>query len=410
MTKNRKLLAVIRHEFLTIIKQPSFWISLFAVPIVAGFIILIGVLTDSDKDVNLDAAKKEVKVAIIDNSGLINSDVVKAFELKPETPDRHAQLEQSVKSGELDGLIVYPANVVESGSYQLFADKTDKENNDAVVTELGKAALQQSLLMPLGSQQVSALAISGGKGTMQSYVDGQAARSFGQYIVPGAFLMIFYIVLVFSVGYALSSVSEEKENRSIEMVLSYVKPQTLILGKLLSIILVTLTQILTFVIMGLIAYIIFRSLGNDISLPFNVSDLTFVPAELIIGAGFVIVGFIFYVALMAMIGAIFPSSKEANNFSAVFFILPAVPFWSLKAITAQDPSLFTHILTYFPLTAPTTTLLRNTVGNISFIEGITSLIVLAVSAVVAILLAAKAFRLGTLEYSDRIKFRSLLGK
>jgi ABC-2 type transport system permease protein len=409
MTKHRKLFAVIRHEFLTIVKQPSFWISLFSIPLIAGLIILVGVLTDSD-DKDIDPAKNKLNVAVIDNSGVINTDVIKAFDLRREQPDKQPELERSVRSGDLDGLIVYPKSLTDTGKYRLFADNSDNDKNDAIVTALGRTVLQQSLLAPLESPKLAGLAISGGEGTMQSYTDGQPTRGLNESIVPAAFLVVFYIVLIFSVGYALSSVSEEKENRSIEMVLSYVKPQTLILGKLLSIILVTLTQILTFAVMGLAAYLVFRSLGNDISLPFDVSNLTFVPSELAIGAGFLIFGFIFYVALMAMMGAIFPSSKEANGFSTVFYILPGVPFWSFDAITAQEPSLFTHILTYFPLTSPTTTLLRNAVGNLSVVEGLVSLILLILATGIAILLAAKAFRLGTLEYTDRIKFSSLFHK
>jgi ABC-2 type transport system permease protein len=407
---NTKLAAVIRHEFLTIIRQPSFWISLFAIPLIGGLIILLGIVTDKSDDVNLDAAKNSVDVAIIDKSGLVVADVVRSYDLKQSAPEQQAELERQVQSGRLDGLIVYPKDVAQSGTYQLFADKTENDKADGIVTELGRTVLQQSLLEPLESKQLASLALTGGEGTLRSFTDGQPTREFSQYVVPGAFLIVFYTVLVFSVGYALSSVSEEKENRSIEMVLSYVKPQTLILGKLLSIILVTLTQIATFSVIGLVAYLIFRSLGNNLSLPFNVSDLTFVPAELVIGTGFLLFGFVFYVALMAMMGAIFPSAKEANSFSVVFFLLPAVPFWSMDAITAQKPGLFTDILTFFPLTAPTTTLLRNTVGNLSLAEGLISLALLIVATIIAILLAAKAFRLGTLEYTDRIKFKALLGK
>lgn len=408
MSMNHKLLAVIRHEFMTIIKQPSFWISLFAMPLLIGLIVTISILTNDDKDI--DPTKDRLQVALIDNSQSITDDTVKTFGLQPEPASKQSSLEAAVREGKLDGLVVYPANVLQTGKYQLFADNTDNDKAGAIVNELGRQALQQSLLAPLPSAEARALALSGGEGTMQSYTDGQPTKALGQYIVPGAFLVVFYIVLVFSVGYALSSVSEEKENRSIEMVLSYVKPQTLILGKLLSIILVTLTQIAIIAAMAGAAYVVFRSLGNDVSLPFNISDLTFVPAELIIGAGFLVVGFIFYVALMAMIGAIFPSSKEANAFSTVFFILPAVPFWSMNAITAQDPGLFADILTYFPLTSPTTTLLRNTVGNIELAQGLVALAILALTAFATILLAAKAFRLGTLEYSDRVKFSSLLRK
>lgn len=409
MIKNRKLRAVIRHEFLTIIKQPSFWIALVAFPLIAGVVVLIGMLTNSDDNKDINSVKDTYNIAIIDESSVIRSEVTSSYNLETAKASQKETLQASVKSGKLDGLIIYPKDLINSGKYQLFADNTD-ENNGAIVSELGRVVLQQSLLTPLESEKVTALALSGGEGTIQSYTNGEPARNIHEYIVPGAFLVLFYVVLIFSVGYALSSVSEEKENRSIEMVLSYVNPQTLILGKLLAIILVTLTQILFFALMGGAAYMIARFLGNDLSLPFGISDLTFVPIEIILGAGFLIFGFIFYVGLMAMVGAIFPSSKEAGGFSTVFFILPAVPFWGFDAITTQASSAFTQILTYFPLTSPTTALLRNAAGNLSPTEGLISLAVLILSTVVIVVLAAKAFRLGTLEYSDRIKLSSLFQK
>lgn len=409
MSKNRKLRAVIRHEFLTIIKQPSFWLSLIAFPLVAGIILLIGALTDSSDNSTIDPDDKSRNIVIIDNSDLINPDVANKYNVKLEDNTQKEMLEESVREGDVDGLIVYPHNLIDSGKYQLFADNTE-ENNAGIVSELGRVVLQQSLLAPLDSEKLASLALTGGEGSMQSYKDGKSTREMSEYIVPGAFLVLFYIVLIFSVGYALSSVSEEKENRSIEMVLSYVKPQTLILGKLFAIILVTLTQILFIGLMAAVAYGVARSLGNDLSLPFNISDLTFVPAEILIGVGFLIFGFIFYVGLMAMIGAIFPSSKEASGFTTVFYLLPAVPFWGIDAITNQASSLFTQILTYFPLTSPTTILLRNAAGNLSLAEGLISLFVLIIATLAIIGLAAKAFRLGTLEYSERIKLSSLFRK
>lgn len=404
--KNSKLRAVVRHEYLTIIKQPSFWISLIAIPLLMAIIILISVLTDSSNNSDVDKLKGQLTIAVIDKSNIISPDVAKAYNLHIEDSAEQTTLENSVKSGGIDGLIIYPKDLEETGKYQMLADNTDGDNA-AIVTELGRTVLQQSLLLPLGTKELATLAISGGDGSIQSYKDGKPDREFIEYVIPGAFLVLFYIVLIFSVGYALTSVSEEKENRSIEMVLSYVKPQILILGKLLGIILVTLTQIAIIALLSIAGYLIARAFGNDLSLPLNVSDLTFVPFELLIGAGFFIFGFIFYVALMAMIGAIFPSSKEAGSFSTVFFILPALPFWGIDAITGQAASMYTQILTYFPLTSPTTVLLRNMTGNLSVLEGIVSLVILIVATIITLLLAAKAFRLGTLEYSERIKFGSL---
>lgn len=409
MSISHKLQAVIRHEFLTIIKQKSFWISLVAFPLIAGLIILIGALTDSSETPNVAPGDASRNIAIIDNSTLINPEVSKKYNVKLESPDKAGSLQAAVQNGELGGLIVYPQNLADSGTYQMFADNT-KDDNSAIVSELGRAILQQSLLAPLESEKLTGLALTGGQGSVQAFADGEPERQVNEYIVPGAFLVLFYIVLVFSVGYALASVSEEKENRSIEMVLSYVKPQTLIFGKLLAIILVTLTQIIFIGLMAGIAYVIARLLGNDLSLPFSLSDLTFVPIEILLGAGFLVIGFIFFVGLMAMIGAIFPSSKEASGFSTIFYLLPAVPFWGIDAITNQPSSMFTQILTYFPLTSPTTVLIRNAAGNLGTVEGLVSLAILIISTVAIVGLAAKAFRLGTLEFSDRIKLGSLFQK
>lgn len=366
----------------------------------------INILTDDSS--NVDPKQEDLTVKVLDETGLINRDVVRSYNLQFANPSNKDMLIDDVKSGKLDGLIVYPNELRQSGNYKMYSDNTDVDQGP-VVSELGRVVLQQSLLAPL-DDQLATIVISGGSGELTSYKDGEPAREFSDYIVPGAFLILFYVILIFSVSYALTSVSEEKENRSIEMVLSYVKPRTLILGKLVGIIFVTLTQIVIIALLAVAGYFIARALGNELSLPFDVSQLPIVPFEVLIGVGFLVVGFIFYVALMAMIGAIFPSSKEASGFSTVFFILPAVPFWGFDAIVSQPAGMFTQILTYFPLTSPTTVLLRNAAGNLGPAEGLISLAILAVAALLTVFLAAKAFRLGTLEYSERIKFSSLLKK
>lgn len=407
MNLSRKLRAVIRHEFLTIVKQPSFWISLFAVPLLLGLIVLIGYFTDSSDNKDI-AQSKELSIAVVDEARIIEPAAAEPYGLAFRESNLQPALHEDVKSGEIDGLIVFPASLMEDGQYRIFADNTDQDNA-ALLSELGRTLLQQSLLSALEEHQ-AALALSGGEGVVQAYKHGEPTREFVEIIVPGTFLILFYIILVFSVGYALTSISEEKENRSIEMVLSYVKPRTLIRGKLLAIILVTLLQLAVIGTVALAAYFVARSLGNSLSLPFSVSDLTFVPFEVFIGISFLVFGFIFYVALMAMVGAIFPSSKEASGFSTVFFLLPAVPFWGMDAITSQAASSFTQILTYFPLTSPTTVLLRNAAGNLGAAEGLVALALLMFATVAAVYLAAKAFRLGTLEYTSRIKFSALLKK
>lgn len=404
-----KLRIVTRHEFLTIVKQPTFWISLISLPLVIAIIITIGYFTDSSRDADVDPAKSDLNVVMIDESNLILPKVTETFDVESQSAASEDELIEDVRTGERDGLIIYPADLLQSGKYKVYANNTDGQTAD-VTQEIAKLMLQQSLLAPLESQELVALALSGGEGEVKSFTDGKPSRNFAEFIVPGSFLVIFYIVLVFSVGYALTSVSEEKENRSIEMVLSYVKPQTLILGKLLGVIFVTLTQIFFFILLGVIGYLVARALGNELSLPFSLSLLTFEPVPILFGLAFLVFGFIFYVSLMATIGALFPSTKEASGFSTVFYFLPAVPFWGFDAIVNEPSNVFTQAVTYFPLSAPTASLLRNTVGNLSVTEGLISLAILVLATIMTILLAGKAFRIGTLEFTSRIKLTDLLKK
>ena len=69
--------------------------------------------------------------------------------------------------------------------------------------------------------------------------------------------------------------------------------------------------------------------------------------------------------------------------------------------------MFVKFLTFFPITSPSTLLLRNTLGNIGTVEALLAVAVLAVFTVLAFLLAAKLFRLGALEYADRLKISAI---
>jgi ABC-2 type transport system permease protein len=210
----------------------------------------------------------------------------------------------------------------------------------------------------------------------------------------------------------LTSVSEEKENRSMEMVLTYVKPRELIIGKLFGVSLVTLTQIAFFTILALIGYLILQQTGNAIAMPFGV-DLAAIPLEfwpIFFGLTYLIVGFLMFAGFMVATAAAAPSSKEANSFSAVFFIGAFVPFYFVTMLVTNPENPVTQFLTYFPLTSPTVSLVRNTVGNLSLLESWISLIVMTIFMMLSIWVAVRAFKLGALEFAQNIKFSKLFKK
>lgn len=407
-----KLRSVIRHEYLTIIKQPSFWIVMITIPVavaVIGFLVYLG-NTSSEARIR-ETAESLKDVAVVDQSGLINKDVVEGAGLTLSSADQTDALRDAVRQGETQALIVYPADLVSERDYAIYLSTNDLTQMGSV-NSLGDSLLKTSLFLPLGSAEIIALAQTGANADMTIYENGEPTAGFNEYIVPGLFVILFYIIFAFSVGYMLTSVSEEKENRSMEMVLTYVKPRTLIVGKLLAVSLVTLTQVAFFGLLALAVFIIAQNAGFEFALPFGIdlAKAVFDPAAIFFGAAFLIVGFLMFAGFMTATAAAAPSTKEANNFSAVFYIGAFVPFYFVMLIVTDPENPVVQFLTYFPLTSPVVTLIRNTVGSLGTFEAWSALIVMTLFMLISIWVAVRAFKLGALEFSQTIRLSNLFKK
>lgn len=407
-----KIGIVIKHEYLTIIKQPSFWITMLAVPLIIGVVIGLSYLGGKSSEERIQQLAKDLKnVAIIDKSGLMNQRVVQSAELTTSPPSAESELREQVRNAEKEALIVYPESLQKDRKYSVYLSSADFTKMGSV-TSLAENLLETSLYLPLGSAEVIALAQNGAESQVTTYENGQETAGLNEYVIPGLFVVLFYIVFVFSVGYMLTSVSEEKENRSMEMVLTYVKPRILIVGKLLAVILVTLTQILFFAVVGALGLLIATSLGTSLPLPagIDLQRLVFDPLTLFFAVGFLSIGFLMFAGFMTATAAMAPSSKEANSFSAVFYLGAFIPFYFVTLILTNPESPIVKAITFFPLTSPVVNLLRNAIGNIGVAEATLSLFVMFIFMLLSIWIAVKAFSRGALEYSSVIKLQSLFKK
>ena len=404
-----KLQSVIRHEYLTIVKQPSFWIVITAIPLLIAVVASLAILGNKASTSHIETLAKDLKnVAIVDDSGIINKKVVAASQLSLSPASETEALRQQVQNGQKDALIVYPSTLKANQHYQIYLSSNDLTKT-STVTSLADTILKTSLFLPLGSAQVIALAQNGANADITVYENGKVSDGINGYIAPALFLILFYIIFAFSISYMLTSVSEEKENRSMEMVLTYVKPRTLIVGKLLAVSLVSLTQVAFFALLTTIVLIVMRQTGNSIPLPFGIdlAKIVFDPTALFFGAAFLVVGFLMYAGFMTTAAASTPSAKEANSFSGVFFIGAFIPFYFIAMIATDPGNPIVRFITYFPLTSPVVNLIRNAVDNLGVAQSWLSLAVMTVFMLMSIWIAIKAFKLGALEYSQSIKLSKL---
>lgn len=407
-----KLRSVIRHEYLTIVKQPSFWVVMVAIPAIISLIFLLTFLGNKGSAERIEEISKDIKnVSIVDKSGLLNAKVVEAAQLTISPADQTEALREDVQAGKKEALIVFPESLTKDRKYTLYLGSDDLTKIGAIST-LADNILKTSVFLPLGSPEIVALAQNGATADMTLYKDGRESAGFNEYVVPGMFVVLFYIIFAFSISYMLTSVSEEKENRSMEMVLTYVNPRTLILGKLLAVMLVTLTQVAFFTLLAIIGLTIAPHIGVAVTLPFGIelSKIVFNPVAIILGFSYLITGFLMYAGFMTATAAIAPSAKEANSFSGVFFIGAFIPFYFIYMIATDPENPIVNFLSYFPLTSPVVSLIRNTVGNFNGGEAWLVLAVMVAFMLLSIWIAIRAFKLGALEFSQTLKLSSLFKK
>ena len=231
-----------------------------------------------------------------------------------------------------------------------------------------------------------------------------SARTFVNNLLPFFIGIGFLMLLFMSSGYLTQAVAEEKENRTMEIMVTSVSPGQLIGGKVLGIIAMTLTQVVTWVAFAALAMFV-GSRYLDIGVLQNLSiDPQIIVTMLAIAAP----TYVMIAALMTAVGATVAEGQDAQQVAGLFSLPVMAPIW-LSVVIIENPNSPLAIgLSLFPLTALSTTAMRIMSVPIPFWQIAVSVALLILSAGGAVWLAARIFRLGMLRYGKRPNWRELL--
>lgn len=401
MNNMHNLSTVIKFEVVRMLKKPSFWLMALGFPVIMA--IVFGIVFLSNK-ATMEAADKlkdqEFSVAVTDEAGLISRQLLDS--IKAQSVESKADGVAKVKSGQLDAYFYYPENLTEN-PVEVYGDDVGIFNNSRY-SSVANMLLSESVDSQVQADQQAVLR---GSVRMDSVVfkDGQRYDAMREMILPGLFLILFYMLIGFFGGQMLNSTIEEKENRTIEMLLTTVKARTLISGKILSLVLLALIQAAVILVPILIMYF---SLGSQLQLP-NV-DLANLPVDWPrIGVGAVIFAFSFilFTGLLVAVGSAMPTAKEASQWFGIVIMLIFGPLYGVTAFISYPESAFVQFLSIFPLTSPIPLMLRNAVGNLPAGEAFIGIAVLVVSAVLVMMLAVRIFQIGAMEYDSKLSLKSL---
>ncbi|WP_369824059.1 ABC transporter permease [Frondihabitans sp. PAMC 28766] len=310
-----------------------------------------------------------------------------------------------MKAGRLDAYFDYPVDPAKQATKVYGIDKGIFDNGkySSVASEILKASAQAKV----GDAKLTTLVQGGAPVDATTYnSSGHVAGGIGSVIPPLLFLAIFYVVILLLGNQMLTSTLEEKENRVTEMILTTLNPTTLIVGKVISLFIVGIVQMLVFALPVVIGYLFFRSSLNLPSL--DLAHLQLDPWQMIVGALLLIGGFTLFTGTLVAVGAIMPTAKEAGQIFGVMMALIFVPFYGVSLIVSDPSAPIVQVFTFFPYSAPVTAMLRNGLHTLDPVSAVVVIVEQFVLGAIVLQLAVRLFRYGSIEYSKKVSLRTVL--
>jgi ABC-2 type transport system permease protein len=221
----------------------------------------------------------------------------------------------------------------------------------------------------------------------------------------GAFALVFllgfvmYISVLLYGQVVLGAVIEEKETRIAEVLFSSVRPFTLMIGKLLGVSLVALTQLTIWAVAfaGFALYGV--SVLNSRGIPTRLPSVPLV--FYVYFAIFFLVGYFVYATMYALLGSIVTTAQEGGQAAMPIIMLLVISFYLFLPVSRNPDSALSFWLSMIPFFAPTSMLVRIVTQTPPFWQIALSLVI-GLSTVAALTwLAAKVYRVGMLMYGKR---------
>lgn len=221
-----------------------------------------------------------------------------------------------------------------------------------------------------------------------------------------AYILIFalYMMIIMYGQLIAMSVTSEKSNRAIEVLVTSTNTNNLIFGKVIAGAIASIAQVAVIMSSGLISYKLNGKVWNGV-----LDNIFKIPSELILTfAIFGILGYIFYSFIFATLGALVSKTEEiGTSVGPVMMIFIVVFIISIFGLSNGDSTLM-KVCSYIPFASPMTMIARVGSGSVTSIEFIISSLILIVSTVLVGMGSAKIYRMATLMYGNPVKLKNAL--
>jgi ABC-2 type transport system permease protein len=402
---------VVAREYLTRVRSRTFLIGTLAAPL-----LFVGVVALSAWLGTL-GADDEFRVGLVDRTGALERGLVPRLEelglqvesLVGEEPE--GSLREGVppldrvERGELRGILEVDEETSRSGRAIWWGTEAPSVLRRVTIQQaVGQTVLEERFQ---GEADAGMMALLGG-GSLETVLlgedpDGEAEVAGVLLGVAGAFLL-YFALLVYG-AMVLRSVLEEKTGRIVEVILSSVRPWELMLGKILGVGAVGLTQLLVWVLFGAAVL----ALGAAAVLP-AVAEAgllerapDFLPGPGLVGFFLIcfVLGYFIYASIFAAVGAMCSTEEEAQQLQLPIVMLVLVPFLFLLPVMEDPESTLATVLSLIPLFSPILMFARVAVDAAPLWQAVLSVVGMVLALAGVGWVAGRVYRAGILMQGKR---------
>lgn len=218
-------------------------------------------------------------------------------------------------------------------------------------------------------------------------------------IVSVVFTILIFFLIFTSGTMLMQSALQEKRDRMAEVVLSSIRPATLMQGKIVGHFLLGLIQLGFWLALGLPIAVYF--LDFPVLEALKAVNL---PVILVFGLG----GYLLFSALFVSLGATMEDMQSASNSQGLVVMLPMLGFLFMGPVTTNPDGAIAVFASLFPFTSPSIMMLRSGLTTVPLWQNLTAMALLLGTAFLTTLMATKIFRLGMLMYGKNATPREII--
>jgi len=356
----------------------------------------------------VDRSGRDLAAGITTAIGIVGANVV-AEVVPPDTEE--SVLLGRIRDRDIVGYLVLPADIMDGGTAVYTGANATNFRFVAVLRQLISSSVRAVKAMEAGipPEKVLALLAPVSMETRHTTGSAETQSATGSFIIGYATMFILYMAILLYAVNVLRSVVQEKTSRVVEMIISAVKPHSLMLGKIIGVGSVGLFQLAIWAVMAALL-IKFRAqvlglFGVEGAGEFNIPALEVTDIALILI--YFLAGYFFYASLYAAIGAMVNSDQEAQQAQTPVVILLIIPVVCVELVASDPGGGIAHVLTVIPFSSPVLMPMRYLLDGASAADVALSLSVLLLSTAFVVWLAARIYRVGILMYGKRPTLREL---